>query len=77
MVDGAYLLNVDIEAPQVGLSMLLHSPSALRYLPILQATLDKHEGHTFRMSVLVVSILGKNLFTSSAFKSYLRPEHEK
>lgn len=66
------LLNVDIVAPHVGLPMLLHSPSGLRYLPGLQATLDKHDGHTFRMSVLDVSIIGKNLFTSSALKSYLK-----
>lgn len=65
------LLNVDIVAPQFGFSMLLHSPSALRYLPDLQATLDIHDGHTFRISVLDVSIWGKNLSTSSALKSYL------
>lgn len=62
---------MDIVAPHVGLSMLLHSPSALRYLPDLQATLDKQDGHTFRISVLDVSISGKNLFTSSALKSNL------
>lgn len=58
-------------APQLGLFMLLHNPSALRYFPDLQDTLDKHEGQMFRKSVLDVSIMGRNLFTSSALKSYL------
>lgn len=71
------LLNVDIAAPQVGFCMLLHNPSALRYLPDLQATLDIHDGHTFRISVLDVSIIGKNLSTSSALKSYLIGEKTK
>lgn len=65
------LLNVDIVAPHVGFSMLLHNPSALRYLPDLQATLDIHDGQTFLISVLDVSIIGKNLFISSALKSNL------
>lgn len=65
------LLNVDIVEPQVGFSILLHSPSGLRYFPDLQDTLDIYDGHTFRISVLDVSIIGKNLFTSSALRSYL------